>query len=170
LTGVVIELFRSAANRTRRTLVLTVRDPSASWLAARMFAWRAILPVLERVMPLPTLIRLMTARPDRRSDRDIRAQRVVDLAERVFGVRGSDQNCLERSIVTYRYLSKLGADPQLVIAIRKGTTPARGHAWVTMNEMPVHDSPAALHDFESLVSFCAGSPTNSTDSGEISAA
>ena len=121
-------------------------------------------------MPLPSLVRLMAARADVRADRHGRAQRIADLAERVFGLRNSDQNCLERSMVSYRYLSKAGADPQLVIAVRKGTAPARGHAWVTVDGMPVHDSPSVLHDFESLVTFDSAGHLRSANPSENTAA
>ncbi len=151
-------------------LALAVRDPAAGWLVIRMLAWRAALPVLERLLPLPRLVRLMAARPYVRRDRAGRAEGIVDLAERVFDLGRSHENCLERSMVTYRYLSKTGAEPQLVLAVRKGTAPARGHAWVTVDGMPVHDSPSLLRDFESLVTFGSSGHMRSADPSENAAA
>ena len=118
-----------------------------------MLAWRGALPVMKRVVPLPILVRLMASRTDPREERNGQAQRIVELAERIFDIQNSDQNCLDRSMVTYRYLSKTGVDPQLVIAFRKGAPTILGHAWVTVDGMPIHDSLQALEEFEPLVAF-----------------
>jgi hypothetical protein len=122
-----------------------------------MLAWRAILPVLKYLLPLQRLVGVMNARPTGRVSRPEREQRIASLAERVFDHRRSDQQCLELSLVTYRYLAAAGADPQLVIAIRNDGQLARGHAWVTVDGVPVHDSPSLLDEFESVVTFASGS-------------
>jgi hypothetical protein len=145
--------------RAGHGLGLLVREPAAGWLAIRMLAWRAILPVLERVVPMPTLVRLMGYHP-RVRDRNGEPQRIVELAERVFDNPSSSQNCLGRSMVTYRYLSKTSVEPQLVIAFRKGAAPVVGHAWVTVDALPVHDSPDALDEFEPLVIFSSAGSTH----------
>ena len=143
-----------------------MREPAAGWLVIRMLAWRTALPVLERVVPLRTLVRLMAPRSCVRDDREAKAHRIVYLAERVFDTRSSGKNCLERSMVTYRYLSKTGVDPQLVIAFRKGAAPFLGHAWVTVDGMPMHDSPRALDEFEPLVTFSSAGQVRSFDPSE----
>jgi Transglutaminase-like superfamily len=83
-------------------------------------------------------------------------------------VPSSGQNCLARSLVIYRFLSKTSVEPQLVIAFQKGAAPVLGHAWVTVNAIPIHDSPQALDEFEPLVVFSrAGGcrqPTRATTS------
>jgi hypothetical protein len=121
-----------------------------------MLAWRATLPVLKYVMPLPRLVGVMQhpsqARGARRLDRE---EQIAMLAERVFQVGRSSEDCLEHSLVLYRYLGGTGANPRLVIAIRKNGL-APGHAWVTVDGVPVHDSPLLLDDFVSVVSFDSG--------------
>jgi hypothetical protein len=148
----VIQSFARFSRRAVSGLVLSVREPAAGWLVIRMLAWRAALPVMERVVPLPTLVRLMGCHR-RVRDRNGQAQRIVELAERVFHVPSSGQNCLARSLVIYRFLSKTSVEPQLVIAFQKGAAPVLGHAWVTVNAIPIHDSPQALDEFEPLVVF-----------------
>lgn len=118
-----------------------------------MLAWRAILPVLKYVMPLPRLIALMHPRHAREARRLDREQRVAMLAESVFEASRSSEDCLELSLVLYRYLGETGAAPRLVIALRKDGDFARGHAWVTVDGVPVHDSPLLLDDFVSVVTF-----------------
>jgi Transglutaminase-like superfamily len=152
----VIESLRRRSRRVARGLALSIRRPRDGWLVVRMLAWRAILPVLKYIMPLPRLIGVMQhprrARGARRLDRE---ERVATLAERVFRVGRASEDCLELSLVLYRYLGETGADPRLVIAIRKdGLAP--GHAWVSVDGVPVHDSPLLLEDFVSVVSFDSG--------------
>jgi Transglutaminase-like superfamily len=122
-----------------------------------MLAWRAFLPALKYCLPLRRLVRLMDARPARGERCSEREQRVVALAERVFDVGRADDSCFELSLVTYRYLAAAGADPRLVIAIRSDGD-ARGHAWVTVDGAPVHDSPALLEEFTSVITFEPGGP------------
>ena len=157
--------LRRGSRRATRALALAVRAPSDGWLAARMLAWRMILPALKYLVPLPRLVDLMNARP-RGARRPAREQRVATLAEQVFDRRRSSEDCLELSLVTYRYLAAAGADPRLVIAIRKDGRLARGHAWVTVDGVPVHDSPALLDDFASLVTFEAGGRVHSEVAGD----
>ena len=167
-------MIKSSLGRFRRRAIhglgLAIREPAAGWLVIRMLAWRTVLPVLERVVPLRTLVRIMAPRSRVRDDRKGEAHRIVYLAERVFDIRNSCQNCLERSMVTYRYLSKTGVDPELVIAFRKGAAPVLGHAWVTVDGMPMHDSPGALEEFEPLVTFSSAGQVRSIDPSENIAA
>ena len=63
-------------------------------------------------------------------------------------------NCLERSLVSYRFLSHAGAEPELAFGVAKDRDdPVRGHAWVVLDGEPVHDSVAALERFERLGAF-----------------
>jgi hypothetical protein len=117
-----------------------------------MVAWRTVLPALKYLLPLPRLVQLMDARPAAGRRQPEREERIAELAQRVFNGSTSDDYCLERSLVTYRYLALSGAHPLLVVGIRRNGL-ASGHAWVTVDDAPVHDSPSLLTEFESLLTF-----------------
>jgi hypothetical protein len=151
----VIDSARHLARRVAGGLGLAARRPADGWLAARMLAWRAVLPALKYLIPLRRLVRLMEPRHVADERRPERERRVVAVAERAFDVGRLDDACFELSLVTYRYLTAAGADPQLVIAVRPDGD-ARGHAWVTVDGAPVHDSPARLGEFASVVAFESG--------------
>jgi hypothetical protein len=142
--------------RAVRGLALTIKTPTDGWLVARMVAWRTVLPVLKYIMPLPRLVQFIDAAPAGGRRRFDREERIAQLAKLVFNGSRSDDECLELSLVTYRYLAMSGARPRLVIGIRKNGRPAGGHAWVTVDGAPVHDSPARLGEFESLLTFASG--------------
>jgi hypothetical protein len=125
------------------------------WLLVRMLGWSAFLPVAKRLLPLPRLVAVTRPR-SRRGSRDPALEaRIASLAAWVFTNRPgrSRDNCLERALVTYRYLSRAGADPELVIGMAPDAGGVRGHAWVTVEGTPIHDSPERLGRFESLVVF-----------------
>ena len=64
-------------------------------------------------------------------------------------------NCLECSLLAYRYLSRSGAEPRLVIAVGLDDDGVAGHVWVTVDGEPVNESPAGLQVFSPVVTFGA---------------
>lgn len=63
-----------------------------------------------------------------------------------------DGQCLARSLVLYRALSRRGANPTLVIGFRRDRESVMGHAWVEVDGAPL-DEPAELID--ALTPTCA---------------
>ena len=115
--------------------------------------WLGVLPVLKHAVPLPRLTKLMW-RDGTPSPRDPREE------ERVLKVVGglsrrAGGNCLARSLVVYRCLSRINADPVLVAGMsRKGTLV--GHAWVTVDGRPLLESPESLDGFVEVLHFGPG--------------
>jgi 2-polyprenyl-6-methoxyphenol hydroxylase-like FAD-dependent oxidoreductase len=145
------------ASRHLATLRGLVSTPADAALLGRMLPWWVALPLLKRATPLPRLVRFAQLDP-RRTARDLeREAKVAALAEWLFKVRPrpARDNCLERSLVAYRYLGRLNAEPELVVGIggEEGTTV--GHVWVTVDGHPVHDQPATLDAYEAVVVFGA---------------
>lgn len=127
-----------------------VRRPSDAALFVRMLGWAAALPVLKRRMPLSRLVE--TARPAGRTD--ARPETVIALARWVYRVPGLRDNCLEKSLLTYRYLPEADSSYRLVLGVRRsdaGGPP--GHAWLTIDGTPVHDTPEALADLVPILVF-----------------
>ncbi len=149
----------------RRRLVGRIRDlwscidsASDAWLAVRMALWRLAVPLLKWLIPLPRLARLMWATRSRPERDAARERRIVALSEVLCGPHGGRilDNCLERSLVSYRVLSQAGAEPELTFGVaRDKNDPVRGHAWLTLDGQPVHDSLASLERFEELGTFGA---------------
>ena len=86
-------------------------------LIARMMPWRVVLPVAKRVIPLSTLVSVMELPRRFLKRRPLREKRVASLAHRVSGLGArSPANCLERSLLAYRFLSEMGAGPRLALS------------------------------------------------------
>jgi hypothetical protein len=98
----------------------------------RMVGWRMLLPGLKRVLPLDMLARWMRGRPGP----GYGDEQVIRLASWVYGSRpvtGGD-NCLERSLLLYRYMSVANPDARLVVGFRTGGRAVEGHAWVAIGD------------------------------------
>jgi hypothetical protein len=120
-----------------------------------MLAWWVALPLLKRATPLPRLVRFAQLDP-RRTARDLeREAKVAALAEWLFKARprAARDNCLERSLVAYRFLGRLGAEPELVVGVGDKEEATVGHVWVTVDGRPVHDQPETLDAYEAIVAF-----------------
>ena len=137
--------------RRARVLLSAIRSPADAWLALRMIGWRVVLPVLKWTLPLPRLARLMWAGTTRERD-PAGEEQIATLARGLSGRRRNGSrfnNCLERSLVAYRYLSRAGAEPELVVGVSRDL-PVRGHAWVSLDGEPLGDR---VDEFEEVTAF-----------------
>jgi hypothetical protein len=129
-----------------------------------MAGWRLALPLLKRRMALPRLVGFMWEGDRSTHATADRRQRIAELTTVVFRSNHRDRpgNCLDRSLVAYRYLSAAGAHPELLVGLRRGDGLLKGHAWVTVNGVPVEESPEPLDEFARVVAFHgAGVPSGS---------
>lgn len=129
-----------------------VRSLSDALFVARLLAWRVTLAALKRTIPLARLTRLM-ANPSGRPMSDTR--RVVEMVDWVYGPRRSADlgNCLDRSLVLYRFLSRSEPETRLVIGMRRGPSGVEGHAWVTAGDLALGTVTGPDGDFVPLAAF-----------------
>lgn len=138
---------------------MSLRSAAGVWLMARMLAWRLALPVLKRLLPLRRLVRLAAGR--RRPVSSFTPDQVVSVSHRLFGLRSpASSDCIERSVLTYRFLLQVGAAPELVCGVERSAEGMMvGHAWVLLGGAPVDEAPEALARYATLLAFDAsGSP------------
>jgi hypothetical protein len=140
--------------RARRVASELAR-PGDMWLGVRILGWVGFVRIAKYAMPLGTLVRIVSPTP-RPGLRDRHRERRIALfagwAGRLIrpGTRG---NCLERSLVSYRYLLRAHADPRLVIGFRRGEEGVLGHAWVLVDGQALSDSPGTIAEYEVAMSF-----------------
>jgi Transglutaminase-like superfamily len=123
-------------------------------LLVRSAAWAAVLPSLKLLFPAPRLARLMWRDP-RSAGRDPALEdEVVAVVERVYahGRIPRRHNCLERSLLAYRYLSEINAAPVLVVGLANERT-AHGHAWVLVDGEPIAEPEHVLAEMTPILSF-----------------
>lgn len=126
-------------------------------LTIRVLPWRITLPVLKHAISLPKLARLASPNAERTPDRELERESAAVVARLFRGVpRDGRGNCLERSLVLYRFLSLAGADPKLVVGMGHGGTRFVGHAWVVVEDEVVLDSRDEVARFKTLAEFGPG--------------
>jgi hypothetical protein len=110
-------------------------------------AWYAIFAISRRLVPMPTLLTWAEGRPRRRR----RAVSRAVLVGRVLRVsrlaRARDRDCVPRSLLFYRELSRDGEAPTLMLGVRRAAAGVEGHAWVVANGAPIADAPAEIQTF-----------------------
>jgi hypothetical protein len=122
-------------------------------LAMRMLGWRISIGPLKVLLPLPRLVRLMHKSTDARDRCAAREVRIVSLSHRLCRGRLREGSCLERSLLTYRFLSEAGAEPTLVVAVRQGNDTLEWHAWVTRDRRPVQETDESLSGYLPVLIF-----------------
>jgi Transglutaminase-like superfamily len=132
--------------------------PSALTVA-EMVLWSLVLPVLRRVVPIRLLVSLMWS-PSKLQRSSARELELISLSAKLVRLRPRLRaNCLERSLLAYRFLSRAGAEPRLVLGVGRSRDGVVGHAWVTLDGEPIHDSQQAVSEFTPLIAFgAAGLP------------
>jgi hypothetical protein len=127
-----------------------------------MAAWSLLLPALKRLVPLRRLAALMwrSGTIERSPERE---RAIILFSARVTRRRA---NCLERSLLAYRFLARAGADPHLVVGVTNVDGVIAGHAWVTVDGVPVHDPLEGLDRFAPLVLFAHGEAVELSDAAD----
>jgi hypothetical protein len=140
--------------RRLRNLGAQIQSPSEALLVIRLLGWRLALPSLKRTVPIARLVRWM-ASPAGRPARD--TGRIVELVDWIFAPRANEDpgNCLDRSLVLYRFLSRSEPGTRLVLGMRNGSSELEGHAWVIAGDRAFGQTPAGGGDFEPVATFAA---------------
>jgi Transglutaminase-like superfamily len=114
---------------------------------ARLFPVYALIGVLKHIFPLTSLVRWAWRPATGPRDPAIEGRissRVLRLSQ-LLGL--PDRDCLQRSVLLYRVLSRAGAEPMLVVGLKRLNGRIVGHAWVTVDGRPIFESEADLLQF-----------------------
>ena len=109
--------------------------------------------LLKHLVPLRLLARWAWCRPGGSRDRAVerRLQRRVIRLSQLVGL--PDRDCLQRSLLLYRALSRAGANPMLVIGFDRMNGRIFGHAWVVVDGHAVIESETDLLRFSPVLAF-----------------
>jgi hypothetical protein len=124
-------------------------------VVGKLFPAYLILGVLKHLVPLKWLARWAwvpaTALRDRAAERKLAA--TVARLSQLVGL--PDRDCLQRSLILYRVLSRAGADPRLVIGFHRADNRVVGHAWVLVDGNAMIEPNADLLKFSPTLVFGA---------------
>jgi hypothetical protein len=147
--------IRRPLRRRLRTFRAHVRSPSDALLALRLFGWRLALTALKRAVPIARLVQLMADLPPRNLSRD--TGEIVELVDWIYASRRDADlgNCLDRSLVLYRFISRNEPRARLVLGMRQGPGKLEGHAWVLAGDREIGANPDHGPGFQPLAVFDA---------------
>jgi transglutaminase superfamily protein len=118
----------------------------------RLLPLYVALGALKHLVPVQTLAR-WAWRPSAGPADPERVRRAVARVWRTQGLLNvGDRDCLQRSLLLYRELSRLGADPTLTIGFRQSAAHLHGHAWVTTGDEIVAE-PAGVTAYVPAIRF-----------------
>jgi hypothetical protein len=112
-----------------------------------------LLGILKQFVPLRRLARWAWCPSAGTRDRELEhrlATRVLRLSQLLAL---PDRDCLQRSLLLYRVLSRAGADPTLVAGFHRVNGRIIGHAWVVVDGRPVIESEGELLRFSPALGF-----------------
>ena len=132
----------------------------------RLVAGFVALAVLKQIVPLARLSTWVWQAPRPRGTRRQRAEIVgrVLQAGRWCGL--PDRDCVQRSLLLFRELSRHGFSPVLVMGLRKDDAGVTGHAWVEVDGAPVAEPAEALAVFTTIARFGDGGALLSSDGAD----
>jgi hypothetical protein len=122
-------------------------------LVGRLFPIYVLLGLLKHVVPLGSLVRWAWCPATVPRNRETERRFTVSVV-RMSQLRGlPDRDCLQRSLLLYRMLSRAGADPTLVVGFQRSDSRIIGHAWVVVDGRAVIEPDADLVRFSARLHF-----------------
>lgn len=124
-------------------------------IACRLWTWAVALRLLKHVVPLDRLVRLAHPVIRHTSSRERGFERVLEqymASRRRFPAR-APANCLERSLGAYRLLCTAGAEPILVVGLKRLPEALLGHVWVVVDGRALAERPEDLSTYTPVVTF-----------------
>jgi Transglutaminase-like superfamily len=122
-------------------------------MMARLFIPYAVFATLKHIVPLPRLARWAWLRPVASRDLDAEAS-AIRCAVRLRNWLGGDRgDCLHGSLALYSVLSRAGADPRLVVGVKRDAGAVSGHVWVVVNGATVAEAPPTSREFTPAFEF-----------------
>ena len=114
------------------------------------------LGALKRALSLHTLARWSWQAP-RRGAPPTPSDRIASLVFRAGYLAGvPDRDCLQRSLLLYRELSRAGYAPELAVGFRRSNGELAGHAWVVVNGSAVGEPELDPRQFVGVLKFGEG--------------
>ena len=64
-----------------------------------------------------------------------------------------DRGCMQRSLLSYRFLGAAGAEPRISVGVRKEGNAVLAHAWVFVDGAPAGESLREITPFTPMLAF-----------------
>jgi len=122
-------------------------------VVVRLLPFYMLVAILKYFVPLQLLAQwawCVPAGPRNREAERRLATRVVRLSQ-LAGL--TDRDCVQRSLLLYRVLSRAGADPTLIVGFERLDNRILGHAWVVVDGQAMLETDADVSRFSPTLNF-----------------
>jgi hypothetical protein len=136
-------------------ITTTPRQLQNGLLLMGLFPTYLLLGLIKHFVPLSRLAQWAWRPPVGPRSRELE-RRLAAGVVRLSQLTGlPDRDCLQRSLLLYRVLSRAGADPTLVVGFRHVNDRTVGHAWIKVDGNAVIETDADLSRFSTMLHFGA---------------
>ncbi len=122
-------------------------------MVGRLLPAYLLLGLLKHFVPLRWLARWVWCPPAGRRDREAERHLAASVFRLSQLVGLPDRDCLQRSLLLYRVLSRAGAEPKLVVGFDHVAGRIVGHAWVIIDGHTVSEPQIDLLRYSPAFSF-----------------
>ena len=121
---------------------------SKALLVSNLVLWLFWLPVMLRIHTIPMLLQHLARGKKHESKTSMDLKDAVGIVTRIcnlrpFCSRFFPKQCLRRSLMLYRTLTRIGHPVEIHFGVLKDEKNFTGHSWVTIAGQPVADTTAS---------------------------
>jgi hypothetical protein len=131
----------------------------------RLFPAYLAFAIFKHALALPRLARLAWRQPRGGTNADRRTRAIARVVRMRQLVPIADGDCLQKSLLLYRELSREGADPVLLVGFRSVDGMVQGHAWVEVDGKAIADDAEDGGPFTPALRFGSGGHIISAKTG-----
>ena len=120
-----------------------------------IFFYALIISFLVRVIKIQTILTNLTPRKNSFWKGKTSPERLSKYVDSILGLRlfGLKPNCLNRSVILYHFLYKLGVAVKINFGVRKTDNDIEGHGWLTLDGKPYLEESNAYKTFFLIYSY-----------------
>ena len=123
-------------------------------LACQISLLVILLPVLQKALPLPTLLKRLTPNSRKRNSLGTgdtqNMDMILKLTQRILWLHFwvFHPTCLKRSLVLYHFLRRYGYPVCICFGVAKSDAELTGHSWISLHGRPVSEYDDQYLDYD----------------------
>jgi hypothetical protein len=120
-----------------------------------IFCFALIVSILLKTTKIQTILKRLTPRKQNTWKGKISSKRLSEYVDSILALKifGLKPNCLNRSLILYYFLHKIGVAVKINFGIRKANKDIEGHGWLTLNGKPYLEKSDTLNSFCLIYSY-----------------
>lgn len=120
-----------------------------------IFSLALLISILLKTINIRTILKKLTPRKQSIWKGKISPKRLSEYVDSILALKlfGLKPNCLNRSLILYYFLHKIGLAVRINFGVRKNDKDIEGHGWLTLNGEPYLEKTDTLNTFCLIYSY-----------------